>query len=153
MKLTGKLELSYEKNGITFDLKVKIDEKNHSDATELMNILSEYVDDTKKSEQKGECLKRMDAVLGIFDKSLSEAIRAKKDQMRNGSEQPKEEKPAEQPGVTVPKMQFDKTDSNIDIPETLNTQRSSEPVGSFDEGTLSDAEHPSPNHCQQSEIT
>jgi len=159
MKLNGLMELSYNDNGVSFDIKVEVNEKNQSNAVELLNVLSEYIDDTEKSKELDVCMENCKLLFDKIGNGFTDLINAKTAQLKDKKEKDavpeKVETPIEQPEqeeIKMPELEFEqKTDVNIEIPVTIDVAQP-EPTGNFDAGTLSDAEFPNPNYPQTETI-
>jgi len=69
--MKGKLELNYDKNGIKFDVIVELNEKNYRSATDLMDTLTNFVNDKEVAELAEENCKKCKEFL---DKVLKEIL-------------------------------------------------------------------------------
>jgi len=123
MKINGKLELNYNVDGVEFNLNTKITETNIYD---MNNILNMFVDYFFQKEDVIQEIEKKEAKEKKW-KDLSEKICDTTLEVLKSFKQPTKDK--EQP-----------------IPETTPLTES---IGSFDAGTLSDAEYPAPNVAKE----
>jgi len=119
MNLNVTLGLTYEENGVNFNLTSSINDENIYDLSNILNLLIDYISDKEKVIEE---IEEKEAKEKKW-KDLSEKICDTTLEVLKSFKQPTKDK--EQP-----------------IPETMPL---TEPTGSFEAGTLSDAEYPRPN--------